>query len=352
MMLDQRALPKTESWLCLETPEEVARAITDMVIRGAPAIGLAAAYAMVLALPAGDDASGEECNATVRGGLDAEVQEQMNALFEAAGLLERARPTAANLAWALRRQLRRASDGVTAGRDLRSLLLEEARAMHEEDIRGNERIGSAGSALLRQGDRVLTHCNAGALATGGYGTALGVVRAAFHSGLNVAAYATETRPYLQGARLTAWELVRDGIPVRLLVDSAAAHMMVIGEIDAVITGADRIAANGDTANKIGTYALALAARDNDIPFYVAAPLSTLDLDIPDGSGIPIERRDAREVTHFRGEQMVPDMVEGINYAFDITPSDLITAIITDRGVVRPPYEAGLFHLTEGCEDDA
>ncbi|MFO7941509.1 MAG: S-methyl-5-thioribose-1-phosphate isomerase [Bacillota bacterium] len=351
MLLDQRKLPKEETWMRLETVEEAARAIRDMVVRGAPAIGLTAAYAMALSVPEGagtEPDSGDELS----GVLDRETQQVMNDLFEAARILEASRPTAANLFWATRRQLRVASDVAAEGGDIRRGLLREALRMHEDDVEGNRHMGKYGAALLHEGDRVLTHCNAGALATGGYGTALGVIRAAFESGLNIAAYATETRPYLQGARLTTWELVRDGIPVRLLVDSAAGFLMAQGEIDVVVTGADRIASNGDVANKIGTYQLALAARANDIPFYVAAPISTLDFEIPDGEGIEIEARDGEEITHYRGERVVPEMVEAVNYAFDVTPADLITAIITERGVVRPPFARGLSQLIEGDVHDA
>ena len=350
-LLDQRKLPHEEIWLPLETPREVADAIRDMVVRGAPAIGLTAAYGMALAARDGRD-DGETTDDVLRGGLDAGSQKRMDRLFEAARILENARPTAVNLTWAIRRQLQIAADALGADEDLGTALLREARRMHEADVEGNQTMGRHGAGLLREGDRVLTHCNAGALATGGYGTALGVIRAGFESGLNISVCATETRPYLQGARLTAWELVRDGIPVRLIVDGAAAFLMQQGEIDAVITGADRIAANGDVANKIGTYSLALAARENDVPFYVAAPLSTLDMEIPDGEAIQIERRSEEEVTHFRGERVVPEMVEAINYAFDLTPAELVTAIITDRGVVRPPYGEGLAQLFEEGEDSA
>ncbi len=351
-LLDQRKLPREEVWLPLETPREVADAIRDMVVRGAPAIGLTAAFGMVLAVRDGGDAGETTPDEVLRGGLDAASQGQMERLFEAARVLEMARPTAANLAWAIRRQLQVAADALAGDEDLESALLCEARKMHAADVDGNRTMGRHGAQLLREGDRVLTHCNAGALATGGYGTALGVMRAAFEAGLNISVCATETRPYLQGARLTTWELVRDGIPVRLIVDGAAAFLMQRGEIDAVITGADRIAGNGDVANKIGTYPLALAARDNDIPFYVAAPLSTLDLEIPDGEAIEIERRSGEEITHFRGERVVPEMVEAINYAFDITPAELVTAIITERGVVRPSYGEGLAQLFEEGEDGA
>ncbi len=349
-MLDQRLLPADEVWLKMESAEDVARAIRDMVIRGAPAIGLAAAYGMALALPERVvEPDGED---EVRGGLDAREQENMNHLFEAARRLEGARPTAANLSWAVRRQLEFASDIAAEGGDLHKALLERAQQMHREDVEANRAIGGLGAGLLRDGDRVLTHCNAGALATGGHGTALGVFRSAFESGLNIAVYATETRPYLQGARLTAWELVRDGIPVRLIVDSAAAFLMARGEIDAVITGADRIAANGDVANKIGTYPLALAAREHGIPFYVAAPMSTLDLELPEGRGIEIEVRSGEEITHFRGSRMVPEMAEAVNHAFDITPHEIVSAIITEKGIARPPFAESLTHLFEGGAEDA
>ncbi|MFO8061084.1 MAG: S-methyl-5-thioribose-1-phosphate isomerase [Bacillota bacterium] len=348
-LLDQRLLPHEERWNLYETVEEVAEAIRSMVVRGAPALGLTAAYGMALA--AKRLVEGE----TREGSCDAPVQESqalMNPLLKAATVLTASRPTAVNLEWAVKLQLQVAAEtAATAGQagDLYGALLEKAQQLHDEDIRANRNIGRHGAGLLRDGDRVLTHCNAGALATGGYGTALGVIRFAHQAGMNVHVYATETRPYLQGARLTAWELVREGIPVTLIVDSAAGMLMQRGDVDAVVVGADRIAANGDTANKIGTYQLALAAQENSIPFYVAAPISTLDLEIPDGSSIKVERRGGDEVTRFKGESTAPDMVEAVNFAFDITPARFIRGVITENGVARSPLKEGLERMSRGRE---
>ncbi len=355
-LLDQRRLPRQEKWNLYETPEEVAEAIKIMVVRGAPALGLAAAYGMVLA--ARQLAEKETCGFQAEKGLERmaplEGQAYMKRMLEAATALTDSRPTAVNLSWAVKLQLETAAQTVDAPGgvgDLYSALLDKAQELHEEDIRANRSIGRHGAGLLRDGDRVLTHCNAGALATGGYGTALGVIRFAHEAGMNVQVYATETRPYLQGARLTAWELIRDGIPVTLIVDSAAGMLMQRGDIDVVVVGADRIAANGDTVNKIGTYQLALAARENSVPFYVAAPTSTLDLESPDGSSVVVERRDAEEITRFMGEATAPDMVSAANFAFDITPADLIRAVITENGVAEPPLREGLERMSRGREPD-
>lgn len=305
-LLDQRLLPNEEFWVSCRTPQEVATAITDMVVRGAPAIGVAAAFGMALAAMRGQD------------------------LKPAAELLRKARPTAVNLAWAVDRMLAAHVRGAD--------LTEEAQAIHREDVEGNMRIGRFGAELL--GDRVtlLTHCNAGALATGGYGTALGVVRAAVESGRKVAVFADETRPYLQGARLTAWELQQDGIDVTLITDNMAGHFFQQGKFDAVVVGADRIAANGDTANKIGTYTVAVLAHAHDVPFYIAAPVSTIDVRCPNGAAIPIEERSAAEVVELAGKRIAPKGVSVRHPAFDVTPARLITAIITERGVLRPPFE--------------
>ena len=345
-LLDQRLLPRHEQWNLCQTPEEAAQAIRDMVVRGAPALGLTAAYGMALA--ARQLAREERCRSTESGGHKdrtlLEGPSYMDRIFEAATMLTDSRPTAVNLSWAVKRQLKVVAQTVAAAggvSDLYGALIDQAQKMHEEDILSNRNIGRHGAALLRDGDRILTHCNAGALATGGYGTALGVIRFAHDAGMNVQAYATETRPYLQGARLTAWELACDGIPVTLIVDGAAGMLMQRGDIDAVVVGADRVAANGDTANKIGTYQLALAARENSVPFYVAAPTSTLDLDTPSGSGVEVESRDPAEITEFMGQRTAPDMVQAVNLAFDITPAELITGVITENGLAEAPFPESL-----------
>lgn len=341
-LLDQRHLPEKEVWNRYDRHQDVSRAITQMVVRGAPAIGVTAGYAMALAA---QNAQVDADEKTVRGNIPGWAQAQMNHLLEAAKELESSRPTAANLMWAVRRQLQVASEHLEAeDPDIAARLMEEAIVIHQEDIDHNRRLGRHGAIILEDGDRVLTHCNAGALATGGYGTALGVVRGAIEAGLNIEVFAPETRPYLQGARLTAWELIQDGIPVTLLVDGAAADLMQRGEVDAVVVGADCIAANGDVANKIGTYALALAAREHRIPFYVAAPTSTVDLTIPNGTAIPIEERDAEEITHFRGQRIAPEMARALNYAFDVTPASLVSAILTERGIIEPPSRRALKDL--------
>ncbi|HEY8133279.1 MAG TPA: S-methyl-5-thioribose-1-phosphate isomerase [Thermoanaerobaculia bacterium] len=304
-LLDQRRLPHEMVYVTCRTSHEVASAIAGMIVRGAPAIGVAAAFGMALAKKRGDD------------------------LAFAAMELRGARPTAVNLAWAVDRMLR--AEGKTS----------EAEAIFKEDLEANHRIGRFGAELLGASATVLTHCNAGALATAGYGTALGVIRAAVEQGKRIAVFAGETRPYLQGARLTAWELHQEGIDVTLITDSMAGHFFQQRKFDAVVVGADRIAANGDTANKIGTYTLAVLANVHGIPFYVAAPISTVDLATADGSAIPIEERSAREVTDIGGSRIAPDGVAVRHPAFDVTPAKLITAIITDRGVLRPPYEESI-----------
>jgi methylthioribose-1-phosphate isomerase len=312
-VLDQRRLPVEEVWLDLETSRAVESAIKDLTVRGAPAIGVAAAYALAVDARRGADPA---------------------ALREAAERLVRARPTAVNLAWAVRRMSRRMGLGAEA-------LLAEAHAIRDEDEAACRRIGALGAPLLPPGARVLTHCNAGALATAGYGTALGVVRAAVESGNSVSVFADETRPFLQGARLTAWELQRDGIPVTVLTDGMAGWLMARGEIACVVVGADRIAANGDVANKIGTYALAVLASHHHLPFYVAAPWSTVDLETPDGAAIPIEERGGDEVVLLAGQRIAPAGVPARYPAFDVTPGALVAAIVTERGVVRRPYADGL-----------
>jgi methylthioribose-1-phosphate isomerase len=317
-LLDQRRLPGEEVWLELDSSEAVAAAIRELAVRGAPAIGVAAAYGLA---------------------VDARRGAPPARLREAAQRLEGARPTAVNLAWAVRRMAGRFELGAAE-------LLEEAHAIRDEDEDSCRRIGSLGAALLPPRARVLTHCNAGALATAGYGTALGIVRAAVESGNAVSVYADETRPFLQGARLTAWELHRDGIPVTLLTDGMAGWLMQRGEIACVVVGADRIAANGDVANKIGTYALAVLAAHHHLPFYVAAPWSTVDLATPTGASIPIEERAGDEVLLVAGQRIAPAGVPARYPAFDVTPEALVTALVTDRGVVRRPYAEGLRALSD------
>ena len=330
VMLDQRRLPEQEIYLTLRSAAEVAAAIRDMVIRGAPAIGVAAAMGMALGVKRAGDAPPPERQAT----------------FDSlARLLESTRPTAVNLGWGVERMRRCfAEHGAEPYPRLVAALREEALAIHREDVEANRAMGRHGAALLPAECRVLTHCNAGALATAGYGTALGVVRSAVESGKKVAVFADETRPFLQGARLTAWELHRDGIPVTVLTDGMAGHLFQKKGIDLCLVGADRIARNGDTANKIGTYQVAVLARAHDIPFYVAAPTTTIDLAAATGADIPIEERSAREVERIAGQRIVPEGVPVIHPAFDVTPNDLIAAIITERGIVRPPYDRGLAEI--------
>ena len=320
-LLNQNELPERTVVLRLTAVEEVAEAIRTMRVRGAPAIGIAAAYGMVLAA----DRAGT-----------AVTPEDMQL---AAQTLRSTRPTAVNLGWAVDRMLRVfvKLDGRSA-EDVRQALLAEARRIHAEDIEANRKIGRHGADLLSEKARVLTICNTGALATGGYGTAYGVLRAAHEAGRLALVYACETRPRLQGARLTAWELLRDGIPFRLLSDGAAAYLMSRGGVDAVLAGADRIAANGDTANKIGTYALAVAAKRHGIPMYVVAPTSTVDPATASGASIPIEERAEDEVLAVRGVRLAPSGASAWNPAFDVTPAELITAIVTETGVHRPPID--------------
>lgn len=323
-LLDQRLLPGVEQWIECPTASAVAEAIRTMVVRGAPAIGVSAAYGMAMAASAGED------------------------LETAAKELRNARPTAVNLGWAVDLLLNLARKTTATGQaDVGAVLRSEAERIHREDVEGNRRMGRFGAELLRDGATVLTHCNAGALATAGYGTALGVIRAAIESGKRVAVFADETRPYLQGARLTAWELQRDGIDVTLITDNMSGHFFQQKQFDAVVVGADRIAANGDAANKIGTYTVAVLANAHGIPFYVAAPLSTIDLACPDGSAIPIEERSAQEVVEIGGTRMAPEGIHVRHPAFDVTPARLITAIITERGVARPPYGEAIAALFRG-----
>ncbi len=323
LLLDQRRLPWEERYPSYDDPFEVAGAITSMVVRGAPAIGLAGGFGAALAAR----------RAAALQGL-----ERTRYLERAAEALRGARPTAVNLAWAVDRVLAAAMEGGPEA------ALAEATRLLEEDIAACKRMGALGAELIPDGATVLTHCNAGALATGGYGTALGVIRAAFESGKRLRVLADETRPYLQGARLTAWELQRDGIPVELITDGMAGHFMQRGEITCAVVGADRIARNGDTANKIGTYTLGVLCREHALPLYVAAPRSTLDLSLESGARIPIEERSSDEVTRIGDLRIAPEGVAARHPAFDVTPARLISAIITEAGVARAPYERSLAAL--------
>jgi methylthioribose-1-phosphate isomerase len=327
VMIDQRKLPGQETYVSCSTYIQVAQAIEKMVVRGAPAIGIAAAYGLVLGVM----------------GLRLETGRSLERDFEKIyKRLERTRPTARNLFWALERM--RAVYERTREHGLRAIragLLEEAKTIEREDAETNRAIGHHGQALIHDGWTVLTHCNAGTLATAEYGTALGIVRAAVAQGKTVRVFADETRPFLQGARLTVWELDRDDIPVVLITDGMAGWFMRRGEVNAVVVGADRIARNGDTANKIGTYSLAVLAKENGVPFYVAAPTSTIDLSIADGGGIPIEERDPDEVREVAGHLVTVPYAEVRNPAFDVTPAAYITAIVTETGVHRPPFEKSI-----------
>jgi methylthioribose-1-phosphate isomerase len=328
-MIDQRKLPLVETWIDLETPEAVAQAITDMVVRGAPAIGVSAAFGIALGATQAADLAANAFD---------ERLEQVHRLMVAA------RPTAVNLRWAAERLRRVAHEARADGAGnaaVASRLEEEARRIHAEDLAACRAMGRHGAKLVPNEATILTHCNAGGLATAGYGTALGVVRGAVEAGKRVRVLADETRPFLQGARLTAWELMRDGIETVLITDSMAGSLMQAGEIDLVVVGSDRIAANGDVANKIGTYPLAVLAREHGIPFFVAAPMSTIDFDCPEGKSIPIEQRDDAEVTELFGTRIAPPGVKVRNPAFDVTPARYVRAIITERGVAEPPFTESL-----------
>ncbi len=328
-MIDQRKLPSKEVYVRCRTAPEVARAIKTMVIRGAPAIGVAAAFGIALGT--------RRSVATGTQKFAAEFQRTCD-------LMAATRPTAVNLFWAIDRMKRSLATGVQSGESVEQLkdrLDREAGAIHDEDVANCRALGAFGAAVVPAEARILTHCNAGALATAGYGTALGVIRGAVEAGKHVSVFADETRPFLQGARLTAWELVRDGIKTTVITDNMAGALMHKGGVDLVVVGADRIAANGDTANKIGTYSVAVLAKEHQIPFYVAAPLSTIDLTTPDGSHIPIEERNAREVTHVGTSQLAPAGADIWNPAFDVTPHHLIAGIITERGILRAPYGESL-----------
>lgn len=331
LMIDQRKLPVEEVYVECLTFEDVARAIKEMVIRGAPAIGVAAAMGIAL-------------GAVKNGRKD--KTEFLADLKKVSSVISGTRPTAVNLFWAVKRMMSLVDENRDKDIDwIKTRLVEEAKKIYEEDIEICKRIGMVGAELIKDGATILTHCNAGSLATAGYGTALGVIRAAFESGKNISVIAGETRPFLQGARLTAWELNKDGIPVTLITDSMAGYFMSKGMIGAVIVGADRIAANGDVANKIGTYSLSILAKFHNIPFYVAAPISTIDYDCPSGDLIQIENRDVKEVTHVFGNRIAPD-VPVLNPAFDITPNANITAIITDKGIAEAPFSSSLKQLLD------
>ena len=329
VMVDQRKLPGQEIYVRCRTSQEVAKAIRTMVIRGAPAIGVAAAMGIALGMR----------RSTAKGTKQFAVEFQKTCDMMAA-----TRPTAVNLFWAIDRMKRTFAAGALAGESAEELagrLEQEARAIHDEDVASCRAMGGHGALLVPDGARVLTHCNAGALATAGYGSALGVIRAAVEQGKKIAVFADETRPFLQGSRLTAWELVREGISTTVITESMAGPLMRAGEIDLVVVGADRIAANGDTANKIGTYTVAVLAHEHKVPFYVAAPLSTIDLATPDGDHIPIEERDQREVSHLGSSRLAPEGAKFRNPAFDVTPHRYIAAIITERGVFRAPFTHAL-----------
>ena len=325
--IDQTKLPTEETYVTCETYEQVADAISRMVVRGAPAIGVAAAMGIALGLKNSKAETG------------AELKQEFDRICEVLG---KTRPTAVNLFWAIQRMRDRFEYfRMRPLPQIKHELAEEAKRMHAEDIAANQAMGRHGAKLLPSQGGVLTHCNAGALATCGYGTALGVIRAAVEAGKKIHVYADETRPFLQGSRLTAWELMKDGIPTTVISDNTAGAIMKQGKIGAIVVGADRIAANGDVANKIGTYTVAVVAKENSIPFYVAAPFSTIDLDTADGSKIPIEQRNAREVTHIGDKVVTPEGVRVENPAFDVTPAKYVAAIITERGIAKAPYEESL-----------
>jgi methylthioribose-1-phosphate isomerase len=332
VMIDQTRLPREERYVTCRTYEEVAEAVRSMVIRGAPAIGVAAAMGIALGVAQAD-------------GND--LDSQFDKICDA---LARTRPTAVNLFWAIDRMKRvfAESRGLSLSQ-LRDRLITEAQQIRLEDIAINQAIGRNGAALVPDGKTVLTHCNAGALATAGYGTALGVIRAAVSAGKKIDVFADETRPFLQGSRLTVWELQQDAIPATLITDNMAGHFLKSGRIGCVVVGADRIAANGDVANKIGTYTLAVLAKENGVPFFVAAPISTLDLTLASGDEIPIEQRAASEVTHIFGVAVAPEGTEVQNPAFDVTPNRYVSAIITERGVARAPYGESLRGLRDSLE---
>jgi methylthioribose-1-phosphate isomerase len=332
VMIDQRKLPGVEIYLTCKTPKDVAKAIRTMVIRGAPAIGVAAAMGLALGV--------RQSKATGTQKLAAEF-------FKLCEIMAATRPTAVNLFWAIDRMKRVFAEAAGEGQSVEQIakrMEHEARGIHDEDVASCRAMGAFGATLVPDTARVLTHCNAGALATAGYGTALGVIRGAIEQGKKVVVFADETRPFLQGSRLTAWELTRDGIDTTVITDSMSGAMMNGGQVDLVVVGADRIAANGDVANKIGTYTVAVLAKENGVPFYVAAPISTIDLATPDGSKIPIEERNGKEVTHLGPMRLTPEAAHVRNPAFDVTPHKYVTAIITENGIARSPYSESLPRL--------
>lgn len=334
-MIDQRKLPTEFQIVTLKDYHAVAVAIRDMTVRGAPAIGAAAAFGLALAALQSESTD-----------LDA-MRDELSGAYQ---MLLATRPTAVNLKWAIDRMMRVARDSsVGSVSETKTRLLAEAVKIADEDVEVNRRIGFHGADLIRDGDTVLTHCNAGALATVDFGTALGVIRAAIEQGKRVSVFADETRPRSQGARLTAWELMRDEIPVTLIADNAAGHFMRKGRIDFVVVGADRVAANGDVCNKIGTYGVAVLARENGVPFYVAAPVSTIDLDTAAGDDIPIEERDSTEVTHVESVQVAPTGIRVANPAFDVTPHRYVTGIITENGIAYPSYHLSLRRMVESSK---
>ncbi len=331
VLLDQRYLPNREDWFDCRTTKDICFALVVMVVRGAPAIGVTAAYGCYLA-------------AREVAGMDGDWEKNLSAKLDE---IENARPTAVNLRWAVREMRRLWDENSDLDLDgLSTLWLERAKEIHQLDIEMCEAIGRFGADLIDEGDTVMTHCNAGALATAGYGTALGVIRGAVDAGKKIQVIANETRPFLQGARLTAWELHRDGIPVKVACDNACALLMQKGLVQKVVVGADRITANGDAVNKIGTYGVALLAKNFNIPFYVAAPVYTIDPETPTGADVPIEDRDPREVTHVGDTRITPEGVEVYNLAFDPTPNELIAGIVTEKGVLRPPYSEAIKKLFE------
>jgi len=335
--LDQTKLPTEEIYVTCKTHEQVADVIRNMVVRGAPAIGVAAAMGIALGVR----------NSKADSGGD--LKRDFDQICDVIG---KTRPTAVNLFWAIRRMQEKFERiRIRPITQIKQALIEEAQRMHAEDIAANQAMGSHGATLMPAEGGVLTHCNAGALATAGYGTALGVIRTAVKQGKKLHVYADETRPFLQGSRLTAWELMKDRIPTTVISDNMAGAMMKQGKIGAIVVGADRIAANGDVANKIGTYTVAVLAKEHNIPFYVAAPISTVDLACPDGSKIPIEQRNSREVTHIAGKQMVPEGVAVENPAFDVTPANYVAAIITERGIARAPYGESLRRLAAAQDSE-
>ncbi len=333
-MIDQRQLPLDYVVVEFDDYRDVAVAIREMYIRGAPAIGAAAAFGLALAAT--------QSRATTREGLLADLE-------QAAEVLRATRPTAVNLFWAIERMLRAARSSAQATvAGLVEELIAEAQRIADEDVEINKRMGEHGATLIEDGFNILTHCNAGALATVDYGTALAPIRTAHAQGKKIHVWVDETRPRLQGARITAWELLRDGIPMTLIADNVAGHLMRTGQVDLVLVGSDRTAANGDVVNKIGTYKLAVVAKENGIPFYAVVPTSTIDLTVPDGDAIPIEERDAREVTHVRDCQIAPDGVPVLNVAFDVTPHRYVTGIITENGIAYPPFRTNLRRMVTGA----